>query len=215
MSGRRSKQLAWALLALSVALLAASLVLAALSGFDRAYDWGTSTGSPFFIGAPCTAFAVVGALIASQREDNAMGWVCLAVGLLMTATVTAGQYALYTLETNPGALPAGELSAWVGQWDWIVFVSLIGIYLPLLFPDGRLPSPRWRVVAWLGVAAILATAAYESLHPGLLPNYAVENPAAVTGVDGLLAVLETVGYLLLIGCLLASAAPPPLRHLTS
>jgi len=72
MTERGAARLAWALLALSVALFAASLVFAALNGFDRAYDWGTAAGSPFFFGAPCMAFAVVGALIASQRRDNAV-----------------------------------------------------------------------------------------------------------------------------------------------
>jgi len=166
---QKAAWLAWTLFALSVALFAASLVLAALNGFDRAYDWGTAAGSPILFGAPCLAFAVVGALIASRRRDNAVGWVCLAAGLVMTVTVTVGQYAQYALETDPGALPAGAIAAWIGRWDWIVFVSLLGIYLPLLFPAGRLPSPRWRVVVWVGVAAVLATASYESFRPGPLP----------------------------------------------
>jgi len=75
---QKAAWLAWTLFALSVALFAASLVLAALNGFDRAYDWGTAAGSPFLFGAPCLTFAVVGALIASRRRDNAVGWVCLA-----------------------------------------------------------------------------------------------------------------------------------------
>jgi len=78
MKEKKAAWLAWTLFALSVALFAASLVLAALNGFDRAYDWGTAAGSPFFFGAPCLTFAVVGALIASRRRDNAVGWVCLA-----------------------------------------------------------------------------------------------------------------------------------------
>jgi len=125
--------------------LAASLVFAALNGFERAYDWGTAAGSPFFIGAPCMAFAVVGALIASQRQDNAVGWVCLAVGLVMTATGAAGQYALYTLTTNPGALPAGELPAWSASGTGSCSSPARDLPAPLLFPDRGASSATMRL----------------------------------------------------------------------
>ncbi len=206
MSARGSMRLAWALLALAGALVATSFVFAALNGFERAYNWGTAAGSPFIISVPCLTFAVVGALIASRRRDNAVGWICLGIGVMMAVTFIAGQYALYALETSAGALPGGSLAAWVGQWDWIVFVSLLSIYLVLLFPNGHLASPRWRIIAWLGAAAILTTAAFESFHPGHLPSYEVENPLEVHGADGLLAVLDPVGYTLLIVALVGAVA---------
>jgi len=73
-------RLAWALLALAGALVATSFVFAALNGFERAYNWGTAAGSPFFVSVPCLTFAVVGALISSRRRDNAVGWICLGIG---------------------------------------------------------------------------------------------------------------------------------------
>jgi hypothetical protein len=61
------------------------------------------------------------------------------------------QYATYALLAHPGALPAGEAAAWIRSWIWIVSGGL-GVFLVLLFPDGRLASDRWRYLAWLNVS---------------------------------------------------------------
>jgi hypothetical protein len=64
------------------------------------------------------------------------------------------QYAIYALLTDPGALPFGAAVSWLGQWVWAPGLGLILVFLPLLFPDGHPPSPRWRPVARLGGLSI-------------------------------------------------------------
>ena len=90
------------------------------------------------------SFSVVGALIASHRPENAIGWMFLAVGFCYGLLSAADQYAIYALLTNPGALPWGAEASWLGQWIWAPGLGLILAFLPLLFPDGHPPSHRWR-----------------------------------------------------------------------
>jgi hypothetical protein len=100
------------------------------------------------------SFSVVGALIASHRPENPIGWIFLADGFFYGLLSAGDEYAIYALLTNPGALPLGAEASWLGQWVWAPGLALILVFLPLLFPDGHPPSPRWRPVGWLGGLSI-------------------------------------------------------------
>jgi hypothetical protein len=143
MSQRLPNGLAWTLLGLTVVLLAAAVVL----GLTGGEAWSLVFG---FI--PVTlAFALVGALIA-VRAGNRLGWLFLAGATVTAVSVAADTYAARAATAElPGA-------AWAG---WVLTVSLgatapFFFLTPLLFPDGRPPSPRWRPVVWVAVAAGLA-----------------------------------------------------------
>jgi len=104
----------------------------------------------------------LGALIATHRPDNPLGWIFCAVGLFGGGLVTFGtMYGEYALRTAPGTVPGGPLAIWLGQWTWAPGVALLVTFVLLLFPDGHLPSRRWRPVAWLSALVTL-------LYPGLL-----------------------------------------------
>jgi hypothetical protein len=138
-----------------VVLAVATLILALLNGqtlgeIFLVWD-GPSVASLAII---AVSFSVVGALIASQRPENTIGWIFLAVGFFYGLLSTADEYAIYALLTNPGSLPLGAQASWLGQWVWAPGLSLILVFLPLLFPDGHPPSHRWRPVAWLGGLSI-------------------------------------------------------------
>jgi hypothetical protein len=91
------------------------------------------------------AFAVVGALIVTHRPDNRIGWLFCA-GVVFALVPALDAYALYALAANPAAgLPAATAVAWVVSWIWLVGLLLV-MLVPLLYPTGRLPSPRWRPV---------------------------------------------------------------------
>jgi hypothetical protein len=147
--------------------------------------------------AALLAFAVVGGLVASRQPRNSVGWLLLAVALCMTVRLVGESYARYALITAPGSLPGGLYGGWV-QWSWAGVVAILAIFLPLYFPTGRLLSPRWRPVLWLGIAYLSAVAS-SALQPGpaewlagypRAPNPVVYLPAAkplldVIGVAGL------------------------------
>jgi hypothetical protein len=143
MSQRLLNGLAWTLLCLTSVLLTAAAVL----GLTGGEAWSRAFG---FI--PVTlSFALVGALIA-VRAGNRLGWLFLAGATVTALSVAADTYAARTATAElPGA-------AWAG---WVLTVSLgatapFFFLTPLLFPDGRPPSPRWRPVVWVAVAAGLA-----------------------------------------------------------
>ncbi len=127
------------LFVLTLALLVADLVLTLGGGLS----WGSV---PFFL--VTVGFAGVGALVAA-RTSNRVGWLFLAEGLAVAITIAAKDYAA---RTGTASLPGAP---WAG---WIFTIALAAIWLPLLlalllFPDGRLPSARWRPVAWAAVAS--------------------------------------------------------------
>jgi hypothetical protein len=95
------------------------------------------------------AFAVVGAIVASHRPANPIGWLFQAEGLGFAVGVATDTFARHAVRA--GAAPSSV--AWA---DWLGAVlgelGFLFVLAVLLFPDGRLPSRRWRVVAWLIIA---------------------------------------------------------------
>jgi hypothetical protein len=135
-------RVAWSLCAGCIAGICGLVVLKVLNG-------ATDLRSMPVVAAPL-AFCVVGALVASRQQRNPVGWQLLAVGVFMTANLAGESYARYALLTAPGSLPGGLYGAWLG-WSYAPIVAILAIFLPLYFPTGRLLSPRWRPVLWLGV----------------------------------------------------------------
>src|SRR5215213_7128100 len=188
MSRRTAAWLAWSLCLMSVALAAASLILAPLNGRTLAeifLDWSSG---PSIAALPTwtVSFSIVGALIASHRPENSIGWIFLAVGFCYGLLSAGEEYAIYALLTNPGALPLGAEASWLGQWIWAPGLGLILVFLPLLFPDGHPPSHRWRPVGWLGGLSIGLTVVSSTIllwperGPALLTGD--ENPSHVVNV---------------------------------
>ena len=106
-----------------------------------------------------SAFATVGALVASRQPRNAVGWMFLGVALLVALSVLGGEYANYVFVENPGFLPGGYLAGWLYLWTWFPTLALI-VAVPMVFPDGRVPGPRWRPVlrGWfVFVAGVVAS----------------------------------------------------------
>ena len=127
------------------------------------------------------AFPFVGALIVSRRPRNPVGWILLADGLLWTLTGLLDYYGAYGL-ASPGSVPFPVVVAGINNWLWVPAVGLLGTYLLLLFPDGRLPSRRWRALAWLSGTVIVSLIIGVMLAPGPLDTLeGVRNPF---GLDG-------------------------------
>jgi hypothetical protein len=111
------------------------------------------------------AFPLVGALVAARQPGNAVGWLLIAVGVFLTVNLVGESYARYALVTAPGSLPGGLYGAWLG-WTYAPIVATLAIFLPLYFPTGRLLSPRWRPVVWLGIGFVVFAIAGNALWPG-------------------------------------------------
>jgi hypothetical protein len=217
MSTRASAWLAWSLAALSVAMFLASAALYFLDRSAQSPGYWVTPGAvigellgfvPFLA---FVAFPLVGALIASRHPGNPIGWICLVAGLLWMLILVSQAYSAYGL-TKPGSIPFPvTIHALLYAWLWVPTVGLIGIYLLLLFPDGRLPSRRWRLLAWLAGAVIAVESAAVLLTPGPLQDLrGARNPFGLEDhpwVEGLgLIVLP-----LLPLCMVASAVSLVLR----
>jgi cytochrome bd-type quinol oxidase subunit 2 len=153
MSHRAAAWLAGILGLLGVVLAAGTLLLAVLNGRtpgEILIDEGILT-----IAILVVAFSVVGAVISSHRPQNAVGWLFCCAALFQALSVFTYEYAIYALITKPGSLPLGAEMSWMSPWIWAPGLGLILVFVPLLFPDGRLLSRRWRPVAWLGSASII------------------------------------------------------------
>ena len=213
MSGRAASWLAWSLAALCVAMFLASVALYVLT---RSAQVPSSLGTDPTVGGMLIfltflSFPTVGALIASRRPQNPIGWICLADGLLWMLIIVSEAYSFYGL-AKPGSVPFPVGIYALSEWLWVPAVGLVGTYLLLLFPDGKLPSRRWRPLAWLsGVMMVLLSAAIL-LDPGPLEGLeGVRNPF---GLEEHPWVTDAayIALPLLPLCILASALSLVLRY---
>ena len=160
MSARAARWLAWSLAALSVMMFVAAIALHVLArSVDSPGEWSTlgAVGRVLSF-LPFLAFPLVGALVASRRPRNWVGWILLADGLLWTFGAVLDSYRVYGL-ARPGSVPFSGAVHALGQWLWVPAVGLFAVYLILLFPDGRLPSRRWRPLAWFSGAVMVLLSA--------------------------------------------------------
>jgi hypothetical protein len=185
-SGHAITRLAWALTALSALLLVLAVVLLVLNR-----DLGIRALSPHLVVVP--GFAVVGLVLAVRRPGHAIGWLFVAMGLVAAVHSFAFEYAMRALVTAPGSLPAGSWMAWLAYWTWSLNLPALALLL-LLFPDGRVPSPRWRVVPWLLGVAIAGVTVWSMLQPGWIDLSVVRiaNPAGVAALDD--PAIQAVGF---------------------
>jgi hypothetical protein len=155
---------------------------------------------------PATAFAVVGALIVSRRAGNRIGWLFCAIGFSQSLTGVLDAYALYGSSVG---LPGVTAAAWVASWSWPPGFVLLLVLLPLLYPTGRPPSPRWRPIAWLAVLEILLAMIANAFRPGALEASEVpvaSNPVGIPGAGGLLDGIGNIGAMLFVPLLFAAVA---------
>ena len=176
----RPRTLAAALSLLCAVLLGAVVVFWALGlGPSRPAGWGTA-GIELIILLLAVSFSAVGAAIGFRQPTNAIGWVCFGIGLVLMLGHAADPYGSYGRITGSAPLPGAVFFTWLVNWTWIPAVGTIGTFLLLLFPDGRLPSPRWRAVAWLSAAVIVLASLGEAFRPGALTDApSVQNPYGI------------------------------------
>jgi hypothetical protein len=194
MNRRAVAWLAWSLWAVSLALTALSLLLLVLNSSHPDVPiysfWAEDV--LFSVG-----YSTVGAVIVPRMPPgNLIGWLFCAIGLLWAVIHFSGEYAIYALLAAPGSLPAGEVASWVYCWLWVPDFGLI-VFLGLVFPNGRLPSARWRWFARLSALLTLVGAVLAAFSPGriVLGLSSIRNPL---GIDSLPNAYKPVQALMLV-----------------
>jgi hypothetical protein len=179
--GKRWSWVAWSMLAVFAVSLVVGLPLAVANG-----TFQQDAGNQILLFLGFSAFMVVGALVVAHRPNNAIGWLFSASALLAFTGQLAGQYAIYGYATRPGSLPGATLAVWYGSWPWVLILALTLIFTPLVFPTGRLLSPRWRPLAWLAGVATAVLTTLNSLRTnmslGTVPDQVIANPIGVAVV---------------------------------
>jgi hypothetical protein len=195
MRSRASSWIAWSLWALSVALTALSLLLLVLNLSHPdvyVYDYWLENA------LSAVLYSTIGAIVASRRAENPVGWLFCLLGLAFSIGHSSSQYAIYTQLTQPDLLPAGQALAWISSW---ILPPIIGlqVFSFLLFPTGRLPSRRWMWLAWLAVASsivgTISSAFSFGANAGLCP---VQNPLGIEGFSNVYEAVLTFLTLLVV-----------------
>lgn len=151
-------------------------------------------------------FALVGSVLVAKRPDNPVSWITLAIGLMAGLFPAAETYAAYvmTRRGTPDALAV--LGAWFNDIYWYPLAALAFIYLPLLFPNGRLLSRRWlpvAVIPGIATAGFVVLAAFRETLIGQNVGYRIDNPIGIKGLPAdeshplfiMLFILTAIGVL--------------------
>ncbi len=208
MSTRVASRLAWAIWILTCCVALLTFLFIFLNWFTSFPVLFCCAGvSAVLIVSFSVTSITVGALIASRRARNPIGWIFGSASLLISLWLFAFHYAIYTGLTYPNSLPGGAMMAWMGQWLWLPGWGLIALMF-LLFPNGHLPSRRWWPVAAFLTGSWVITMICLAFLPGQLEwsVWVYKNPFGVGGVLGTaLGRLLSVSYLLSYLSFLASA----------
>jgi hypothetical protein len=192
MGPKEAAWLAWYMCFLSLAFAALGLLLLVLSREHHGVFGQWAEDAVVAVG-----FSALGALVAPRfPPGNPIGWLFCAIGLVGAMLLFCGEYAAYSLLVRPGSLPGGEVVAWVASWLWVAHIGLF-VFLALLFPDGRPPTPHWRPFAWLVGTAVAVGAVASAYSPGPIRGLgALRNPLGIEGIPNLSGAVEVLVFVL-------------------
>ncbi|MBV9830300.1 MAG: hypothetical protein JOZ82_01805 [Marmoricola sp.] len=211
------RRTAWTVWAVGLGVIVAGFVV--LSWTPSAYrhqlgGLGAVAGEVAFL-LMGYSFASVGLLVVLRQPRHRLGWFLLLVpGPAIFVSVLLDTYALVGLVASPGSLPGAAAVAALNQGSWVWAIGSIAIFVVLLFPDGRLPSPRWRWLAWVGALDVLVIWLVIAVLPGKLdqgPGAGLGNPLGIAGHDGALTAVFITALVVLPLCIVAAAMALVLR----
>ncbi len=208
LTDQTAKRLALIVFAFCLACFAGAVAFEFVNPTPRGTSWGSNNllaEIGFASGVFC--FPVVGVLITHRHPRNTIAWLMLAIGVLWSWSAFADSYVLYAVVTSPGGLPNPAVMGASEEWIWVPAIGLMGTFLILLFPDGHLPSPGWRAVAWVSAATTAVATMSVMLRPGPMADLSVPGLNNPLGVGPLKEVLawSSASLILFPLCILASA----------
>jgi signal transduction histidine kinase len=183
MTERTAARLAWGLAAVSVVIYGGAVGVSVWGGTIDLVEGG------IFGLTPTLVFAGIGLLVARRQPANPIGWLFLATGVLWGISEFGLVYGRVALIERPGSLPGGLPVAWLQTWIWGPSIGLTTTVLLLLFPNGRLPSRRWRPVLVGAVVSVAGITVNNAFAPGSMGDEfaAFDNPFGLHGTLGRIA----------------------------
>ena len=181
MKTRTAARLAWLLFGLLFVLAVVGSYFAYQNGRYGDF-WVNVTFGLVFL-----SLGLVGALIVSRRPEHVIGWFFTLLSVIAGFGFAADQYSAYSYLTKREVLPGAPFALWLSNWLWIVLMGSLLVFLPLLFPDGRLPSRRWRPFAWFSLALTTSAAVSFAFTPTLefgSSGRTVPNPVGIDALEG-------------------------------
>lgn len=210
LTARVAGQVAWVFGAVAVVQVALGLYLGTLNRLDLRQVFGDYLITQV-VGT--LSFAAVGTVILTRRPGNAIGWLLCILSITYGIEAWTFQYARYTSITDPGSLPAGDVVTWLSWWLWVPGAISCAVILPLIFPDGRLLSARWRPLVGLAIAAATLIGLGIALDPEPETNLPeIANPVAPAVSAVLRMAIELGGNLLAVVCLIGAIAGTIARY---
>jgi signal transduction histidine kinase len=209
MSPRSLSRLAWGICAVALAVGAAMLPLKIANGASVSLNDVTQL-------VAFASIAVVGGFVAANRPRNPLGWIYL--GLALTMIMIGGitlDYARYGLITHPGSLPFARVGEWLSNWMWVPPFGVLLTFAFLLFPDGHLPSPRWRAVPWIavvGIATMSVSFALQTADYTDVLNRHVTNPYTTAGLAAFFDVAKQYAAVIMLFAAALSVASLIVRY---
>ena len=192
-------RVAWTICAISLALATIDLVLVALNSSHP----DVRIPEPWLahmVGA--VAFSLVGAVVASRRPENPIGWLFCAIGVFAAIVLLGSEYAVYALLAQPNSLPGGLAMVWIRAWVWVPYVGLF-VLLFLVFPEGWPPTSALRWFTTLVLFVIAYGTLLAAFSPGPIDAIggAVDNPLGMealrgVGTNSAVGPVESVLYVL-------------------
>lgn len=148
------------------------------------------------------SFGLVGALVVTRRPRNPVGWILWLTATVATVVIAGQDYAAFSMAAFDGSLPGTLALAFLSSIGFVPALATVVVFVPLLFPDGRLLSPRWRWVAGFGLVAIVIGPVSAAFQPGPLSNFdgmngtaTIPNPLGIAALESLRDVLGVVNVL--------------------
>src|SRR5262245_48442010 len=153
-----------------------------------------------------TMFGTVGAVIVSRDRSNRIGLMLLYAAVVSASSFAGGEvFTWLVVRGHTG--PAAAFLGFLNNFGWLLGILPVVFILPLIFPDGHLPSPRWRPFLWL-IVGLLAFASVSFLIgqrtlAGSDPDLVIPNPFFVRTItpDLVIGVLFPLIFLVSIGSL--------------